>query len=352
MRIYVAISNLYRDNDEFNFWCLSRQTDLDFTVILLDFHHDEGTARRVKMYNELFPVWHVRYRVPDGSRMFDWGQWNTPVLLAENEDDFVFRYQNWRLIPSNTIAEMKRAKVNTGFIRTDPMVIPPSETMRFSSTSQVPDIDKDVTPAATYGDWCMRVRDYLLLNGIDEPATMNFHWEDIDFEIRWRIAMGNDVPMEPWVRWKSWALYMAPASREAWLQQNNLNTDTFGKKSNQFKKPPCYRCSNQWPELQAINDRSIGLHAIPNREGVVDLGVVYGKRWFYCSRCDSVVMHTGTPHFSVDHQGKEYRATVGLMGKWGRNLRLARERCLSYTDLDNRLEYAAMSYWNTEAFHE
>jgi len=118
-----------------------------------------------------------------------------------------------------------------------------------------------------------------------------------------------------------------------------------------YYKRPCQRCVGQWLALQHCPDPQVRLADVPDNAGMQDLGVQFGKRWFACTACGAFVFHTGTPHFSVDHQGTEFRASTGLLGRAGRDLRLA-HRVARGLPMADRLRYIADTYWDPEVLFD
>jgi hypothetical protein len=349
VKIYVAISALYSGADRLTWRCLAAQTDLDFTVVLMDLGNDPELRERAEFFSKQtgVQVIHVPYRHPPGSRMFDWGMWSSSFLFAENENDFVLRLQSWRLISSNCIAYLRQLGGTTGFQRYQ-IMRGPEFVDEFINTPVQPVHEQDSVSFglyACYGDWFMRVGDYLELNGIDEPLTTLFHFEDLDFECRWRIGVRKNLVI-PGFTSRGQLVYLNHDMRRSIQEKYSFKAST--EKADVTYRKPCPRCQGQWPELQAINDPQVALDSIRNNGGMVDLGRQFGKRWFYCRLCDAPVCHVGSPHFTtLTYSENEHRATIGLMKRWGRNLRLAREKALKLP-LESRIKYVSESYGDQE----
>lgn len=339
MTLYVAVSGLYVGADAFTLRQLAAQDDLDFTLVMMDPGYDDALPDRLAEFSASTGVPSIRvpYRVPPGGRCFDWGIWNGPFLLAESEDDMVLRMQSWRVVSGNLVSQIKRCGTNVGFVR---QFSPEIEDVvgRRCDVSWRPDA---LGPRGAYGDWCLRVGDYLVVNGIDEPATMLFHFEDMDFELRWTNAVHKGLVGPS--QMLSGAHYYLDFSR----RPSAVGTDTGKSMSSARLQSPCLRCRMQWPELQACNNPNVRLADLANSEGMEDLGIYFGKRWFYCRVCDAPIFHVGSPHFAVSHQAGEHRATMGLLGRFGRNLRNARAKCIALP-AEDRHRYVADSYWDAD----
>jgi hypothetical protein len=194
------------------------------------------------------------------------------------------------------------------------------------------------------GDWFMRVGDYLEVNGIDEPLTTLFHFQSVDFEKRWCLAVEKGL-VKPGIVSEGNLVYLPERLRESLLKERGI--DAVTNKTKTIVRRPCDRCRAQWRELQMNNSMDVKLADVRNNAGMVDLGVYFEKRWFYCRQCDAPMCHVGTPNFATMPYKEEHRATIGLMKKWGRNLKKAREKVLNMP-MDRRIKYVADSYADQE----
>ncbi len=338
---YVALSAQFRGALERTLAQLEQQSDRDFQVILLDpgWHPEVDDL----LNHSSLKIHRIHYRSPLYPRRFDWGMWNSAALVTESEDDRLFRLQAFRVIPRNCIAELKRLRENVCFARTK---------KDWSVAEQVDYTKRHVAfePQHTSclennGDWCLRVGDLIYANGIDEPFTSRWHCEDVEMGRRWKIAQDNGL-MQNSVVVNDFLIYMDDRARErmGYVMRNDTTVLT-GTRYDFLSHytPPCPRCRGGWDALQATNDQNVRLADLSDSEDMADLGVQWGKRWFVCGRCHAPVSQLGAPHFAVDHQGMEYRATLGLAGKYGRDLRVARAIARNLPMRD-RLPFIVESY--------
>ena len=341
--IYVAVSGLYVGSESWTLLHLEAQTDKDFTVLFVDPEWDPAIPEKLDQWSSRTGVRVIRipYRSAPGGRLLDWAQWNPPVLLAESENDFILRLQSFRMIPSNLVAQLRAWDSNVSFAREIVDCSLDEAVAAAHEPRQPAGVGTGCSLNGAAGDWFLRVADILTLNGVDEPLTMLFHFEDVDMEYRYRTAMQKGIVSQV-LRTSGLMKYASNKSRLLF----NLPDVTTGKydiKKNSFP-PLCQYCGMQWPQLQESNNPAITLADMANVETLEDLGIQYGKHWFICRKCDAPISHYGCPHYTVNHYGDEHRATIGLDGKWGRNLRIARDKALAHPDLADRVRYVTGSY--------
>lgn len=345
--INVAISALYVGAEWWTLESLAQQTYRDFRVMVIDPGLDPDLNFRLgawEMANRI-PVMRIPYKSAPGGRLLDWAQWNTPFLLAESNQDFILRLQSFRIIPENFLAQLASMHTNVGFLR-EVVNVTQAEAMAMMSRSNnqfTTENNKTLDGAA--GDWMIRVEDFIRINGIDEPLTMLFHFEDVDMEYRWRTALRQGI-VHPATRLRGLMKYASNASR-IMLNRPEMTTGKYDIKKAGFQ-PVCEHCQRQWGQMQDSNKNPITKADFPHSEPLDDMGTYFGKHWFICRKCDAPIAHYGCPHYTVNNYGNEYRATIGLDGKWGRNLTRARAKALAIPVLSDRLKYVRDSYTDPE----
>jgi hypothetical protein len=327
--LYVAVSALYPGALEYQLEQLERQDDQDFAVIILDAGWDKSLDDLLKK-TTLKHVIRQPYTPAPGARAFDWAQWNSAFLVPESDDDYVFRFQAGRIMPSNTVRVLKELNQNVAFER---------KIVHYSQAHQDEHITHPRTPHIEYredrcldgatGDWCLRVGDFIAINGIDECLTMCNHMEDVDMEARWRIACQQGL-MQGSAFVRDFYFYVDHACR-------TVKNDHYSLRE---RFPPlCGECLQRRPAFTLSNDSTV-----PVPEGTTDLGVQWGKRWLHCRNCGTLLAQLGSPHFAIWWQGEEPCAPAGLLGKYGRDLRYARQLRLKLKTSQFQKSFITQSY--------
>lgn len=335
--LYVAITAFYQNSFYYTLKNLESQDDQDFITIVIDPGVDEKT-KSIVSESRLKGVLYIDYKFPPGARIFDFSQWNSPLLLAESEDDWIYRFQNFRLLPKNGIRVLKSVGANISFIRR-PVSISHSEQDWYTSVIVQPEFPHgwlayNIDGAG--GDYCLRVGDLLAINGVDECLTMLNHFDDVDMEIRWKMAASRGL-VRGTTKIANFLLYLRDDCRR------------FPDRIARFNilKKPCQRCWTNYQEFVICNDEFVRTCDLPNNHSIIDIGVKYGKRWIYCCDCEALLVQLGYPHLRINHQGSEVRAPIGILNRYGRDLKKAREKALKM-NIPERLRYVADSYTDPE----
>lgn len=333
--LYVATSALYPGATAQTLAQLEAQDDSDFVTILIDPGFDAEVAGLLAK-TTLKQVIRLPYKVAPGPRLFDWAQWNSAFLLPDSDDDYVFRFQSNRLLPKNGIKAIKRKGCNVYFERHSVSLSPVVQdayTQTVVGYKESRDSARNLDGA--YGDWCLRVGDFLTVNGIDECLTMLNHCEDTDFELRWRIATAHGL-MQQTARLSDFYLYLDPSCRRT--RHNHYSVrDSF--------REPCPLCMANWPAYTLSNDADVRIEDLAG--DYHDLGVQWGKRWAQCCLCGAILPQLGSPHFTINHQRDEMCAPAGILGNYGRDLRYARRQALALP-MPERIQFVADSYWDRD----
>lgn len=341
--IYVAISAFHHRSLALTLAMLECQDCGEFEVIVID-PGWEPSVREIIRFSSLKFVHVIPYKVPPYPRHYDWGQWNSAMLVPESDEDRVFRFPSYRIIPNNAIREMKGRIKNIAFSRAVRNLNLADQwrhilNWRAFHAADTPELRNN-------GDWCVRVGDFITVNGIDEPWSAMWHSEDVEMGQRWQIALSNNLFQLGAIEVYDFLFWLSAESRI--LIGEPLTQITRMREAKKFVfdhhfMAPCPRCAyTAWTELQYAPE-GVSLEDVPNNEGMLDLGTQWGKRWFVCTICGAPISHTGCPRLSIRQKDKEHRATMGLCGKYGRDLRTAR-RLARQLPMAERLRFIADSY--------
>ena len=372
MSLTVAIATYMHDPDHTLFMldALENQTSEDFDVLVLDPYKNAATRKAVEEYNWSFEANYIPYELPAMPRKYDWTIWNLPFLISDSER--IFRYQQWRLIPNNLIELIQSTDGNVGFVREE---IRDLSEANFNSPwcleRRPTRAELKPFPYAVYGDWCLTARDFVAVNGIDEVSTAMCHYEDIDFEIRWKIALDHKIVSQVnciggvMIRvHDTGRTRLAPeAGEEDKLKKIfSRGTQSISKRGRfhgayKFRRldidgwtANCQNCRDSFEALN--NDTSY------DTKKTRLVTVKNGQAWFECLICGGVFHKQSHPHFEVMKEsmqkGKCYKATIGIRNSkgilFGRNLAKIREESLSLESLQNRYEFVFSNYQNPEFY--
>jgi hypothetical protein len=326
MMLYVAVNTFYPGGLAWNLQNLEMQGDKDFTVIVLDAGWQADTDALLAKTS----LRHVRvpYRVPPYGRRFDWGVWNSAFLIPESDDDHVLRLQAWRVLPQDGIRHLRGMLPRNLLLERHDVLEDDAAVLRSAQERREPRWHEVPCLEGHAGDWCLRVGDFVAMNGIDEVATMLDHYEDGELALRSRTAarerlLGTGCARAEGLlhalRWRG--------ERKKWFYEHLREAGSWC----------CDRCDQRYPEWGNQNQE------LPVPEGMEEVGWRFGKRWMRCPRCRAFCVQAGDPHFTMFRLGDEYRAPIGLCGQVGRDLRLARKKARRLP-LPERVEYVGRSY--------
>ena len=341
----VAIVGYYLDlaDDEFQLRSLLTAQRRDFDVVFVDPYRSEARRellRRVEGETGVRCVW-FSYALPPMPRAYDWAAWNSAVLLSQS--DRVFRYQQRRLMAHGILDLLSEIGGNVGFRRhqlvahdgmlwADGIARPWRDD--WTLDTRVPFMmDMSNFPGNSYGDWVVVRRDFLEVNGIDEVATLLPHYEDSDMEMRWRIA--HRLGKVGGFRLLSQAMFrmgdmVSPASRARHGNGGNWAFRKDGREALTQWQRPCTNCYAAYDALSRGDNADAEF-----------LGETNGQEWYKCA-CGGVFHKQSHPHFKEMQNrmeaGNLYKATVGVDGRFGRNLQAIADVLDGIEGVEDRVE--------------
>lgn len=353
MNLVVTMCGYQYDlrHDHFQLLALQYQTNHDFEIFYIDPYKSPQRRDLLKEFSEetkIKTIW-MPYSLPPMPRRYDWACWNTPFLICDAER--IFRYQQGRLISRNLIQFIHENEGNLAFQRyhIDRFILGVSIHERngnlFSLTSNGYTVESNPQvknqmdyPGFCYGDWCLKLNDYIELNGIDEVSTSLCHYEDADMEMRWKIAYRLGRVSN--VALVTNAVFRVDDSIRCDLANRNFfdyklaRYEVFGWVKN------CDNCLILFMKL-SYNDPDPALQNLKIEEK-------NGQEWYKCNLCGGVFHKQSHPHFSqikivMENQGL-YRGTIGVDGRFGRHLIRIREDCMKLGHIQDRVDLVNKSW--------
>lgn len=317
--LLVAIAGYYNslEWDQIQYIQLKRQTLQDYDVLLLDPYKDN---ERKKLLLTYFPhtAIYFPYTLPPMPRDFDWAIWNNAFLIGDYER--ILRFQQRRIISKYLIQYIYEHEINLSFQRTfkDWVVNEDKNLVEDFSSSMIQMQKHVIDPHTGYGDWCLYSKDFLRINGIDECFTVSQHSEDLDFNLRWRIAKNPEV--------------------------NLLDDAIIYLKSLSFQKSDINLFSNL-----CCRDIMDGIDKDKSPPVYIEvIGRYNSKIYYQCRKCGGIFPKMGEPHYSAfeDYMiaSNQYYATSNILNKYGRDLNAIKASIADIDNINTRIEYINKSW--------
>ena len=338
----------------------------DITVLFLDPYKSTAREKIIREWGHYTGISAIYwpYSLPPMPRTYDWAAWNQPFLISESS--VIFRYQQFRLLSRDflrtyfehffgqnvALSRNHVTGINESSIHYDSHNGMANKVHPFDGTTVLSGHQNEITHTnsigGAYGDWVLRIDDFLNINGIDEVSTTLRHYEDVDMECRWRVAASLEkvgmvavfpdycYRMDDTVRW--------PDAQE---RMNRRRNEIAGCNKKPVLRPPPTKvektsisgwvsnCKQCWDDFGLLRDGGEGhLQAIP-------VGRINSQDWYRCS-CGGIFHKQTNPEFVT--MGQEmliegtYRATIGI-DRFGRDLQALREKCMAMKSVEDRINF-------------
>lgn len=354
LTVFIPAYNYSDDYDDYQLNSLANQTCKSFNLLFVDPHCSDQRKLKIEEFQKKFGIksLYFPYQRDPHPRTWDWAIMNVPFMLMENSH--ILRYQQHRIIHKKLIEEVIKSEENKGFQRFNcefnetlfPLMndekghltsgynkLPIEYSLKESCfTGEITSsIQND--PGSCYGDWCLKIEDFLKINGVDEATTAVYHFEDIDFNLRWDIARDIGL-LSPVKMFFGLMGYFDGKLR-------NKNVKSIKKTAYEIECINCKKYSYDF--IWRMNEGDIAEGEFEN------IGIKFGKEWFKCKECGIVILKAGKPHFSAFKdrmiQEKVFKASIGV-GNYGRDLNKIRSDVLNTNDFNQKVEIINNSWTN------
>jgi len=353
--LLVVLNGYYHDSslDDMHINALYDQNN-NFSVVFIDPHMDKLREDKIKKLETDTGIQslYLPYQRDPNPRKYDWCVRNIGCLLM-SQGRFFHWHQHRRIRDNFFQIVNSHPEDNIGFIRTwimdnrffdsglinynvekqisanlssDKATFQSSESVKFTIHNNL---------HYCFYDCVLRVDDFIELNGTDEALTSYIYEEDWDIEERWDVAQSMGV------------VHQLLACTNAMLY--------FGHTKPQCPKtamtPQCELCLKD--DLKRI--RLINHDRLNDIEGLQYLGIIDNYiEWFKCIECGKLYVRTGTEGFGDfserQKKYKKYKASIGIDGRYGRNLKDLREDVLNSKDWHEACEVINNSWYNKKYY--
>jgi len=358
--LLVILNGYYHDEELDNLYINSiyKQNNKNFSLLFIDPYTDKIREEKINKLETDTGIQslYLPYQRDPNPRKFDWCVRNIGCLLMENG-----RFFNWlqhRMINENFINIVhENPEKNIGCIRSWLMdntvfdngpidylmgdskthtanLIP--GTALFQSSDVVRNDDHNSLKYCFY-DCVLRVDDFIELNGTDEALTSYIYEEDWDIEERWDIARSLGK-VHPVIAYPNLMLYFGHSRSLPYDFEAIINSK-------------CNSCSkDNLQRIKLINDDQVN-----DVDGMQYLGIIDNYiEWFKCIECGVLYVRTGLSGFESftarQHQYNKYKASIGIDGRYGRNLKVLREDVLNSKDWHEACEVINNSWYNKKYY--
>ena len=355
----IVLNGYYYDRklDDMYINSIYQKKDNDFSILFIDPHLNQEREEKIKkLENDTgIECLYLPYKLDHNARKYDWGVRNIGCLILENGR--FFHWHQHRKINNNFFNLLDYYPDNIGFMRSWIMdrtffdngnieyslvggtekfcaECPPNSALFYSNFMQKTDLKN--TLKYCFYDSIFRVDDFITMNGTDEAVTSYCYEEDWDMEERWDVAQVNN------------AVHSVDIVSHGILYFGHSKNSTFPE----GHKKVCDLCiDNKKSWIEQINrQRSNDI------EGLEYLGIIDNYvEWFKCKNCGQLYVRTG-PHGWGDFserqkQYNKYKASIGIDGRYGRNLAVLREDVLNSKNWQEACDIINNS-WSNKKYYQ
>ena len=384
--LLIVLNGYYYANelDDFNLNSLKSQSSKNFSILFIDPWVSDIRKNKIKEFQKETKIQslYFPYQRDFRPRKYDWCTRNIASMILR-EGRFFNYWQN-RIINKNTvkfIQEYNELNIGFGRIWLDekykyPFTIDEvieynnngiysavlnSETCCFESNQELK-IEKMNILFYSFYDACIRVDDFLKLNGTDEALTSWLYEEDWDIETRWLIASKLGL-LHDVVASSPQMMYFGRGSRkytnvQAVSSYNNYTNVQAVSSYNNYKKDgihsrSCENCtknsSNFYKQINIDNNKNI--------DGLDYIGLINNYiEWYKCKICGQLYPIVGPTGYEYVYnsaiKNNIYKASIGVSDNYGRNLAKIRKDVLSINKWEDKIEIINNSWKNQEYYQE
>jgi len=368
--LLISLNGYYYspEYDDFALRSLAGQSDHNFSVLFIDPYTLEERKNKINNFSDIYNIecLYLPYQKDHNARAYDWTTRNLACLFTPDNGRFFNLWQN-RMVNTDIVKYINKERdKNLGFVRnfqntninnflypieTDCTIsyaqvgLPHEYIANFSSQKSsftvpesiiTPQYNANSLDYCAY-DCCLRTDDFLTLNGTDEALTAMIYNEDWDIETRWRIANSKGV-LHELVYYPHMMMYFYRGSRKEYQTQHVSSQDK------------CVACQNNYEQwIGLINTDVMEI------DGLDYIGDFFDGLWFKCATCGQPYLKVGRDwsnweSMSRRASGGNYLASIGIDGRYGRELSVLRADVQSAKNWDDAVQVINGSWKNPKYY--